>query len=246
MKLRYWTLLLILVIGSSFSAASAQEAVTVSLVIPPYFEDLITDEMIQRFEADNPGIKVHVKPSEQLGFAASPAYSIEDYLDAAKTYASSGDVIFLSENSIFPEATRAGYVLDLKPHVQADMSFNTADFYPAAWDSYQWDNGLWAIPVSLDIVVLAYDQAAFDAAGLPYPNASWTMDDLARAARALTEYDSTGAVSKAGLMDLGSYMPYLMRSLTGTGFYTDDPLAASPSFDQPALESLLTTWTQLQ
>lgn len=249
MKLRYLVLLFILLAGGGLSTipnTSAQEEVTVSLVIPEFFQDLITDEMIQRFEDANPGIEVYVKPGEEIGFVAPPAYGIEDYLDGAKAYASSGDVLFLTQNALYPEATRAGYLLDLKPLVQADASLNTADFYPVAWESYQWDNGLWAIPVSLDVVLLAYDSAAFDAAGLPYPNASWTMDDLANAARALTEYDSTGAITKAGLMDFGNYMPYLMRSLAGTGFYTDDPLAASPRLNVPVLESLLTTWTDLQ
>ncbi len=248
MKQKAYILLLVVLVGSAFFApqAHAQNEVTITLVVSDFMQDFITDDVIQRFEDANPGIQVQVKTSPQANFFGSAASGIDDYLSGAADYVSSGDVVYLGSNTLSPEATRAGYFLDLKPLVQADTALNTADFYPVAWDSYQWDNGLWAIPTSLDVVILSYDPAAFDAAGLPYPNSAWTMDDLANAARALTQKDATGAVTQAGLTDFGGYLPYLLRSLAGTGFYTDDPLAASPTFANPALESLLNTWVDLK
>ena len=48
-------------------------------------------------------------------------------------------------------------------------------------------------------LVADLDPALFDQAGLTYPDASWTLEDVAHAARTLTQYDSSGAVSIPGM-----------------------------------------------
>ena len=48
------------------------------------------------------------------------------------------------------------------------------------------------------MILVTYDQAAFDAAGLAYPNERWTIDDFANAARALTPYNADGTVATPG------------------------------------------------
>jgi ABC-type glycerol-3-phosphate transport system substrate-binding protein len=83
---------------------------------------------------------------------------------------STADVIYVDASSLTAEATQAGYFLDLMPLVMNDPGINAADFIPAAWQSFQWDNGFWALPLSTDAVILTYDPAAFDEAGLAYPN----------------------------------------------------------------------------
>ena len=95
---------------------------------------------------------------------------------------------------------------------------NVDDFVPALWHSFQWDGGVWALPVSTDVITVTYDPAVFDEAGLSYPNAAWTIDDFANAARKLVQKDSAGNVTKPGLVTFGSTM-YLLRALLGQGFY---------------------------
>jgi multiple sugar transport system substrate-binding protein len=53
-------------------------------------------------------------------------------------------------------------------------------------DSYEIDGATWAIPYRQDSWVLYYNQDLFDAAGVEYPDGSWTWDDYAEAAEALT------------------------------------------------------------
>ena len=53
--------------------------------------------------------------------------------------------------------------------------------------SFQWDNGVWGLPVSEDVILVIYDPAAFDQAGLTYPSEAWTTDDFVNAAHKLAQ-----------------------------------------------------------
>ncbi|WP_448062340.1 extracellular solute-binding protein [Cellulomonas hominis] len=65
-------------------------------------------------------------------------------------------------------------------------------------DSYEIDGKTWAIPYRQDSWVLYYNRDLFDAAGVAYPDGSWTWDDYADAAEALS----------AGLTDQGAKGTY--------------------------------------
>lgn len=226
-----------------FTSVQAQESgITITLVVPQFMEDIVTDELLARFEAENPGVNVHVEASG-FGVGGSPAVDIEDYLENMTEYASSGDVLF-ADSSFAPEATRAGLFLDLAPLTSSDTSLNVNDFYPAAWNSFQWDSGVWALPISFNITTLTYNPEAFDEAGIPYPNEAWTLDDLANAARALTETDANGNISKPGLIVMEGAA--LARSLLGIGLYDASTFPETPNLTHPALETLLTNWIELE
>ena len=59
--------------------------------------------------------------------------------------------------------------------------------------SYEVDGTAYAVPYRQDSWVLFYNKALFDAAGVEYPDGSWTWDDYATAAEALTTDASKGA-----------------------------------------------------
>lgn len=65
-------------------------------------------------------------------------------------------------------------------------------------DSYEIDGTTWAVPYRQDSWLLYYNQDLFDAAGVEYPDGSWTWDDYADAAEQLT----------AGLGDQGAKGTY--------------------------------------
>ncbi|MFD5215394.1 extracellular solute-binding protein [Microbacterium sp. NPDC058345] len=60
-------------------------------------------------------------------------------------------------------------------------------------DSYKVDDTAYAVPYRQDSWVLYYNKALFDAAGVDYPDGSWTWDDYADAATKLTSGDVKGA-----------------------------------------------------
>ena len=132
-----------------------------------------------------------------------PSGGMDAYLDAIAEYAAAADVLYVNASRIHARTRPARAICSTSARSPAPTSsLNPDDFIPAAWNSVQWDNGVWALPVSVDATMLIYDPAAFDQAGLAYPNERWTIDDLANAARALTQYDANGNVSVPGLVDL--------------------------------------------
>ncbi len=58
--------------------------------------------------------------------------------------------------------------------------------------SYEVDGAQYAVPYRQDSWVLFYNKALFDAAGVDYPDGSWTWDDFDAAAKALTTADHFG------------------------------------------------------
>ncbi len=59
-------------------------------------------------------------------------------------------------------------------------------------ESYQVDGTQYAVPYRQDSWVLYYNQDLFDAAGVDYPDGSWTWDDYDDAAAALTTAEHFG------------------------------------------------------
>ncbi|MFN8373598.1 MAG: extracellular solute-binding protein [Anaerolineae bacterium] len=225
------------------------QSTTILQIGAPQFEAEVvyTDELLARFESEHPGVQVNVVSIDQQSyFNASNFSSVEDYIQNITEFVSSADVLSVSSAHVQPAATRAGLYLDLSPLASADSTLDTNDFYPAAWQSFQWDGGMWAMPSSADVISLSYDPAAFDAAGLTYPDANWTLDDIARAARALTQYDSEGAVSQVGLTIFDqSIYNVIFRSLLGQGFYDNSTQPETPNIDTPEMQALLTTWEEM-
>ena len=165
--------MLCLLLGVMISPLQAQDngPIVISLAVPGYLNEVIKDEITDRFQEENPGVHVHMVSYDDIP-AFSPSVGIESYLDDMEAYANAADVVLVVSSVLPVEATHAGYLLDLSPLVNSDTSLNIPDFYDVIWDSFQWDNGVWALPGFADVVSLMYDPAAFDEAGLPYPDAS--------------------------------------------------------------------------
>jgi len=243
----FLTVVLVLLGGATAPATAQDSSAILQVSIPEFMRNVLDETIFQQFEADNPGVTVKIVYSDFDALSpTSPASSLDDHLQAASDYASSADVLAVTSNTLSVEATRAGYFLDLSPLVNGDSTLNIPDFIPAVWNSFQCDQGVWALPVSEDITILTYDPDAFDQAGLSYPDANWTMDDLANAARTLAQRNVDNSVSVPGLEVTNGGLPLLFRSLLGHGFYDPNTLPTPPQLDDPALEQLLTTWLELE
>ncbi len=244
-SLLFLTSVLMLIVGIvPMAAAQAQDSKTViQLSVPQFMRQIISDQLIADFEAGNPTIKVNVIPDDSnTGSAAS---GVDALLTAAQKFSSVADVLFVDNSNISVQATRAGYFLDMTPLTSSDTALNVEDFIPGVWQSFQWDNGIWAMPASTDVIILTYNPAAFDTIGLAYPNERWTIDDLDNAARKLAVVDPSGAVTTAGLSISNFNVQWLFRSLLGKGFYDASTTPNAPLLSDPALQTLMTTWSKL-
>ena len=226
----------------------AQATIALTVSVPALWENTLTPDLLAEFESQYPGVKVYLTFTDTGFFGFGGASDISTQLDNTQTLITTADVLYIDPTTLTTEDTQAGYFLDLSPLVMSDPNINPDDFYPAVWQSYQWDNAIWALPLSTDVILVTYDQAAFDNAGLAYPNERWTIDDFANAARALTQYNSDGTVATPGMTTSsgGSNLTLFLRALLGSGLYDTTTMPNAPQFSDPALEPLLETWYQME
>ena len=242
---RLLTILVVICIALGvFAVTTAQDnAVVITLAVPEALQQFFA-LAVERFEADNPGTQVKIiLVSPPSGSPVSPTTNVDQYLQAGAAAAQGADVLLKSRFDLGPELTRAGYLLDLKPLADSDPNFNRDDFYPALRRAFEWDGGLWALPVTADSVLTIYSPEAFDAAGITYPDSSWTIDQFANAARALTKTE--GETHLPGLWVSPFFLPVFFSSLLGQDFADTNVIPNPPDFATPELAALLSTWRDL-
>ncbi len=226
------------------SALFAQDNTVITFGVPDWVASSLDDEMFDEFEASNPGVSVVITSvNSELAYPTPPEYDIAAYLDSMAEYAATADVLFMTSYNLQVAATRAGYLLDLTPLIATDSTLNEADFFPAMWQSFQWDQGVWALPISGTFNLFIYRKDAFDDAGLPYPTEDWTFADFADTVRALTQRDENGEVTLPGFTSFGAN--YVLRSLLSQGFYDSSTFPEAPLLTDPELVALLDEWYAL-
>lgn len=222
----------------------AQNTITLSLAVPSQQANTFNDKVIAAFEADNPGIKLNIVKAD-AGIPPA-AQDLEKHLDAVEKYVQTADVLYVDTFNMSPEAARAGYFLDLAPLVLEDKTLNSDDFFPSIWQSFQWEKGIWALPVSADAIVLIYKPADFDKAGLPYPSDQWTIDDLENAIRTLAVKDSDGKITSTGMNVGPLLLPYLLRMANSEKLYDENVIPNTPKLDTATNQALLERWKKLE
>lgn len=236
--------ILLLVITASLLAlplAAQSDAITITLAVSEFEQDAF-ETAIAEFEVQHPNIKVQIVPTNPGITSASR--NIEGHLSDLDEFASSADVLLVSQDTLSLAGTQAGYFLNLSPLTSADTSLNIDDFIPQVWQSFQWDRGVWALPLTVDVYVLIYNPTAFDEVGLPYPDPSWTLDDFVFAVRALTTINTDGEIEGA-FFDYGT-SEYLFRSLLGSSLTDIGSFPTQPMLENPELAQILTTWAELR
>lgn len=143
---------------------------------PDHLEDM--DAMIEEFEKQNPDIKVDV---EVIGY--------DDYFTKLQTQASSKTLpdVFEMNYENFNTYAGNGVLLDLTELADGDEDFSPDMLTGNTYEYFQNDGKLYGLTEKVSDVVLYYNKDMFDAAGLEYPQADWTWDDLLTAAQALTK-----------------------------------------------------------
>lgn len=149
-------------------------------------------KMIARFEALHPGLKVeHI---------TSPGSSYYDKLMTMIAGDSPPDVMYLQPER-FAEYVGRGALLNLQPMIAKEtVPLHLDDFYPQSLMQFTWHGALHGMPAEAGPMVLFYNRDLFDAAGVPYPNATWDWQRFTDAARKLTQVDAHGRVTQYGII----------------------------------------------
>ncbi|MCI1020364.1 extracellular solute-binding protein [Microbacterium sp. C5A9] len=165
--------------GSSDAGESTDPDAPVTLTLSGWSIDTTPEfqTLADAFTADHPNVKIELKE-----------YDAAEYntLVTADLAAGSGpDIITQKEVKYVTTFQEGGQLLDVSDVALPDGISGA--------DSYEVDGAAYAVPYRQDSWVLFYNKALFDAAGVAQPDGSWTWDDYADAAEALTTDTSKGA-----------------------------------------------------
>ena len=133
---------------------------------PP--EMAVWQKLVDAFEAKNPDISVKVEVSDW-----------DSYWDKLRVTTVGGNPpdVFAMDGPLYPDWQSRGSLLDLSPYLE--KAPETLDgVFPGPLTAYQLEAGTFGLPRDFQTIVLYYNKAMFDAAGVAYPDDSWTLDDL--------------------------------------------------------------------
>lgn len=82
-------------------------------------------------------------------------------------------------------------LLDLTDKIAESDKIDPENYPEDIWGLYTYDEKYYAVPKDIDTIALWYNKTMFDEAGLSYPTADWTWDDLTEAAKKLTKEDGS-------------------------------------------------------
>lgn len=184
--------------GESAAPAASGEVTTVTWAFWGSPEEAASHEQVgEAFMQEHPEIQLEYY-NEPWG----------DYFTKVQTLWASGDsatipdVLFLWPT---PKYAAQGVLENLDPYIEK-ASYNLDDYWPALLESAMYEGSVYGFPRDIGLEVLYYNKDMFDEVGVPYPDETWTWDDLASAAEQLTVKDASGQVERYGLgMEIGKY-----------------------------------------
>jgi multiple sugar transport system substrate-binding protein len=149
--------------------------------------------------------------------------------------------LFLMNYRFYAQFAARGVLDPLQPRLDASAVFQEEDFYPSALEAFQIDDEQICMPQNISSLVAYYNKDLFQEAGVPFPEAGWTWDDMVRAAKELTvDKDGDGTPEQYGLGMEASIIrlaPFVWSN--GGEVVNDEVNPTSFTLDSPeALEAL--------
>lgn len=135
-------------------------------------------KMAEKFEEKNPDVKVNVE--------VTPWDQYWTKLDAAATGESLPDVFWMHSNEAYRYMSN-DMLLDLTDSTTKAEGVELEKFPKDIVEFYSLEGKQYAIPKDIDTIGLWYNKTLFDEAGVEYPDANWTWDDLVKASIKLTD-----------------------------------------------------------
>jgi ABC-type glycerol-3-phosphate transport system substrate-binding protein len=178
------------------------------------YERASYETLIAQFQAEQPSIKVVLVSIDSIINYGQGDMTEQDLL---RQMASGADTFSTSSFYLPAHLYNSPLLLNLLPLMEADASFQRADFYPGVLENSTEDNRLSVLPQYLYLDSLNYNKELFSQANIPTPQANWTWNDLLGIAQALGN-GQTGPSASYGFAD-------------GDGATTLDILLSQRNFD---------------
>ncbi|GAA2360733.1 sugar ABC transporter substrate-binding protein [Dactylosporangium salmoneum] len=166
--------------GSATKDTSEGGVTTVRYLTFSAAPDHLTDlnAIVSAFEKANPDVKISVQTAPY-----------KDYFTQLQTSIAGGTApdAFELDYQNFVTYAQAGSLADLAGPAANDKSWQPSLLSPSAMDAFKHGGKQFGLPESFSTVVLIYNKALFDAAGVAYPTADWKWSDETAAAQKLTD-----------------------------------------------------------
>ena len=183
--------------------------------------------MCDAYTAEHPNVKIEVQVTSWNEYWTK--------LEAAAMSNKMPDIFWMHTNEILKYADN-GKLADCSDIVETEH-FSDISLANASGS----DGKLYGVPKDKDTVGLVYNKEMFDAAGVAYPDETWTWDDLVSASQAI--YDATG---KYGYMAYGDdqlgYWNFVYQA--GGSILTEDNTRVN--FTDPATQKGMEFYIGLQ
>ena len=184
------TACLVLTACSGGATPASEEPVEITFTMWGAPEELtVWQAVVDDFEKANPNITVNVDVSDW-----------DSYWTKLNTLIAGGTPpdVFAMDAPLFLDWQSRGALLNLQSYIDANPGF-LDDFYPQTLTAYNTPDGYFGLPRDFQTIVLFYNKDMFDAAGMAYPTADWTYDDLMAASKQLTlDKDNDGKIDQYG------------------------------------------------
>ena len=172
--------------------------------------------LVEQFNATHPYIHVNVTVLPSSGFG-------EKMTTALGAGQGGPDVAFFWDNNWWPEA------LVLNNYIEADPDFSTDIYFPGYFNTRaMWGNKIIGLPLGVGANFVMYNKDVFDAAGVAYPTADWTVDDYLDITAQLTNPDTK---SWGGDRPRGPYRSIFFNH--GARPYSDDSTTVDGYLNSP-------------
>jgi multiple sugar transport system substrate-binding protein len=212
--------LLLVVMALVLPAAAQSDTITITVAgwSSNPAEDAALNARLAAFMEANPGINVSFVPSTDHTVTMQTAFASGTYPE-----------VFYIDSSRLPDWATAGVVAIGDEHIE-----DPDGFYQPLLDVFTFEGDLYCPPKDFSTMALQYNKDLFDAAGLDYPTADWTWDDLRAAAEALTDADA-GVIGLVTPPNLERWLPFLYQAggaiLDENGEYVMDSEAAQAALE---------------
>ncbi|MDP9870099.1 MULTISPECIES: ABC transporter substrate-binding protein [Streptosporangium] len=189
------------------------------------------DKIAKEFTKTHPNIEVKIQFTP-----------LKEYFTKLQTSAAGGSApdVFWMNGPRFGVYASQGALLPISDKIAADK-VDTAKFPKSLNDLYTLDGKQYGLPKDYDTVGLWYNKDLFDKAGVKYPDATWTWDDLRENAKKLS--DPAKGVYGIGAAPWGQEVFY--NTIFQAGGYVVSPDGKKSGYDDPATIEGLKLWSDL-
>lgn len=167
--------------GDSVTPQEATSDETVSIMIWDSFQEPGISEILDGF-TQKTGIKTELQ-----------VVKWDEYWTLLSAGAEGGtlpDVFWMHSNESERYMSN-DMLLDVTEKIEESTEIDPENYPDDIWGLYTHDDKYFAVPKDIDTVALWYNKALFDDAGVEYPTADWTWDDVYEAAKKLTKEDGS-------------------------------------------------------